>query len=111
MSETTRVFLLEPVKQDTQDAREFGEITYLFKYGEQRPSIFSIEYQDELEKRFIECEFDPENDLFVLTGFQIAISIAVAVLTKMFKNFEILCFYVPTHSYTIISVGKVKERT
>jgi len=107
----SKCYLLEPVKQDVQDAQEFGELVYLFEYGETRPSIFSVEYQEELEKRFIKAEFDPENDMFVLTGFQIAISIAVSVLTKMFKNFEILCFYVPTHSYTLISIGKVKERT
>jgi hypothetical protein len=103
----SRCFVLEPVKkQSVKDCEAFGEIVYLFEFGEERPSIFSYEYQKELERKLKELKFNPEYDFFVLTGFQVTLSIAVCVLSKMFESFDVLAFYTPAYSYSAITIGK-----
>jgi len=110
MSDKSRCFVLEAVKQDISDCAEFGEIRYIFQHGEPSPSIFTPEYQDLLEKKFKYLEFDPEKDYFVLTGFQISLCIATSVLTRMFKTFDMLAFYAPTRNYASITIGEVNEK-
>lgn len=102
---SSRCFLLEPVKQDIKDAEAFGAVAYLFAAGEQRPSIFSEGFQQEIQRRFEALHFNAEEDFFVLTGYQIALTVAVAVLVRAYGEVELLAYHAPSHSYTEIHVG------
>ena len=105
----SRCFVLEAVKQDITDCEEFGKIIYIFQKGEPCPSIFSSEFQNKLEQKFKDLAFNPEEDFFVLTGFQISLCLASSVLMKMFKSFDMLAFYAPTRNYASITVGEIGE--
>jgi hypothetical protein len=104
-----RCFMLEPyAKKDVSDASMFGDLIYLFKTSEPRPSIYTVQYQDELARRFRELNFDPENDTFVLTGYTSAVCIAVAVLSKMYDEFDVLMYHSPSHAYTEVTIECLK---
>jgi len=97
-----RVFFLEPVKQEVSDAEEFGKIVYLYEYQEARANVFTNKFQQELKERIIQKNFNPELDYLALTGYQVNIAVAVHILTKMFEEFSVIAYHVPSRSYSEI---------
>jgi len=100
-----RCFMLEPCAKVTDDLAEFGDIVFMFKRSDSRPSIFSERFQALVEQRLRELEFDPEYDYFVMTGYMIGICVVVSVLSRMFVAFDTLIFHAPTSSYTEVTLG------
>lgn len=64
-----RVFMLMPHRQvDVSAADTFGEITYLFRAGEKRPTFWDPAFIETALDRLWDHAFDPANDYFMVAG-------------------------------------------
>lgn len=96
----SRVFVLEPVKQRLDDAKRFGQLSYIFPRDAARASIWdSDELANEILDILRRAEYDPQADYIVVTGHQIPLSIAVAAITAEYGEFQVLFFNATDHCY------------
>jgi len=87
-----RAFVLEPTRLDVSQAREFGELHYIFDAGERRASIWSEEFQAEVVENLKRANFDPEKDLLVIAGHLVPIVLSLTTLLRVHRAVSVL-FY------------------
>ena len=110
-----RVFLVEPPKAgiDVDGAREFGDLVFLFgqrstggvadrQRARPRPSTtdlqaFSSRVVDELQER----GYDPQRVLFLTTGGQLQLMMAVAALCACYPRFKLVVFNAVHSEYAV----------
>lgn len=94
-----RCFVVEPTKVSLNSARQFGDLLYMFDENTSRPSLFDSGLGEALRVRFVELDFDPLKDFFVVAGDNIAITRAAAVLGELCGNFQMLVWSKRTTGY------------
>jgi hypothetical protein len=90
-----RVFLLEPTQSniDVSSAAEFGELTYLFKQGDARCSVFDTErYTARLKSRLQAACFDQHEDVICIAGKIACVAALCACVAGEYGAFSILLF-------------------
>lgn len=102
----SKVFVLERVQQDIEQAERFGEIEYVFDFGDLRPSIWKAKEFSESVIDALEIKrFDPERDLFAITGHIIPITLAMARMIKEYGRIRVLFFKLPDREYVEKELG------
>lgn len=80
---SARCFLIEPLQKhgDTEKLlQEHGDVVYLFKTGESRPSVFDDRFADECAERLDDFRFNAETDYLVIGGSANAIAKLIVLL-------------------------------
>ena len=94
-----RVFLLEPCRQNTEDAKRFGEVKYLFLEEGSRSSIWAEEFTEELLEELDLLEFNPNVDYILVAGGVVPNFIAAAAIGGAYGQFKALLYDAKTSTY------------
>lgn len=103
----TRVFLLTPPRQDLdiQSAANYGEVTYVYEHGGNRPSIFKVEeFMDKFLADIAARGFDSKVDMFCIAGQMNGVAIAFAALCCAYDELNVLMFSSSSSSYEKLRV-------
>ena len=106
-----RAFVIEPVKIDIHRASAYGEICYVFPQGEQRPSIFDLDFQSRLISELEDYGYDHYEDWIVVVGSMTTVSIALSTIADYYGPVKLLVFNAQDQDYTEILIGEHNART
>lgn len=96
-----RAFVIEPCKLDLSSAETFGEIVYIFRPNERRPSIWDEAFRQEIVDRLTALRFNPTKDFFVVAGHMVPIVIATGIIVRLYDTARALFYSAPDCCYTI----------
>jgi len=88
-----RVFMLQPHKVDISPAFEYGQVRFIFKKGENRPSIWSDDFVEEVLNRLEDEEFNPQVDFLLAAGNFVPVVRAFAAIAKRYTPTPKVLFY------------------
>jgi hypothetical protein len=100
-----RVFVLEPCRQNLEDAKRFGNVTYLFAEEGSRSSIWAEGFLVEIVKALTEQGYNPAEDYFLIAGGMAPNVTAVATIASAFGRFKTLLFDAKANSYLERKLG------
>ncbi len=98
----SKVFIIEPPRQniDTNKAREYGDIVYVFDHDDRRCSVWShVNFGNTVLRRLVELGFDPEEDFVCIVGAMVTVLIAVVAVAQHYDEFKVLLFNSVDDSY------------
>ncbi len=112
------VFLLEEAKHgiDVKTAEKFGAVRTLFGKGDRRPSVFRPnDFGACVLKQLDTAGFDPDADMFLLTGSLVCISVAVGCIMTAYPSINLLLFSSVEGGYVMrrlsaLDVGQIKDQ-
>lgn len=87
-----RVFILEPTKFDLNGADRFGELSYLYRADEPRPSVWSNAFVDECFSRLESAGYSSERDFLLACGSQVPNLLLVSNLVATYDTVNLLLF-------------------
>ena len=104
----SRCFLIDTLTRNINldEVKKFGEPCYIFRSGEDRPSVFDAENLSELLKsKFEALEFDVEKDFIVICGSLNMITNVVAFATNNYGICKALMFDFRKQLYISVDIG------
>lgn len=88
----SKVFLIEPTRQDVSAAARFGEVVCLFDGVVKRPSVWAKGYGDLVVDELVAQGFDSERDFIVTAGSTVSLVQVAAAMARRFEEFAMLLF-------------------
>ena len=105
----SRVYLVEPVdekKFNLSSAERYGEIVVVQYENENRPPIFSDDYNGWLWDRL---RTFGRYDYLLLCGNMLQNCKASAIIARRWKNFKALAYNAPKTRYDVVLLGDTRE--
>ncbi len=87
-----KVILFEPVDYDVAAAATYGEVTYLYRTGEERPSLFDERIRGSILMKLLDMGYDPDEDYIAATGSVAKVALMLGVAACRFEHTSILNF-------------------
>lgn len=75
-----RAFVLEPFDLPLKNAREYGDVTYVYDKDAERPSIWSPDFVPDVMRTLDRMGYDPDLDYFVVYGHQVPLVMTLCAL-------------------------------
>jgi hypothetical protein len=104
----TRCFIVEDSKHDISTISRHGEIVYLYKQNDNKPSLWSA-YKEGIVAKLKRYDFDPDNDYFACVGRQVPVIMSVAAIMEEYGGFRALFFNAPEQQYVPHELGSMYE--
>lgn len=95
----TRVFMLEPARQDASGLTSHGEVTHVFPTGARRASIWSERFLEQAIASLESLGYDPARDWFSVVGSVVPVSKVVCELVARHSRVRLLYFNTTTCRY------------
>ena len=100
-----KVFVLAPSEKDVSKASMYGQIVFVFRPDERRPSVWDAEFALSALDRLEQEQYDPTNDYLLLVGNFIAIIAFVAAVAEQYYSPKALAFDMTRQTYVPIVLG------
>ena len=106
---SARVLFAEPCRYDTSQAKEFGDVVYLFPVEGDRPGIFDPLLLLAIRRKLETLRFDASSDWVVAAGSVVLVSHLLAVVAVDHGEVNLLLFDAETREYRPRSIERLED--
>lgn len=102
----SRVFVIEPPTVNIEPAEAWGEVIVLFPEGSGMNPLDANVYAGRVIEKLEEEEFSPKNDMLLIVGPLIALTVCAGAIVSRFKTIRGLLYNPVKNEYVLRTIGR-----